>query len=64
MTAADAHQHEIKVETSESPQQYSIIVPTEMMDDIVRAYWKNEVLIEITSYAEGVMILDNISLAA
>lgn len=64
LTAADAHEHEIKVEISESTQQYSIIVPTEMMDDIVRFYWKNEVLIEITSYSEGVMILDNISLAA
>lgn len=40
-----------------------IIVPTGMMDDIVRSYWKNEVLVEITAFVEGVMIFDRISLA-
>lgn len=64
LTAADSNEREIKVKTSESFQLYSIIVPVELMDNIVRSYWKNEVLIEITAYSEGVMILDNISLAA
>jgi len=64
LTAANAHEHEIKVETDSSPQIYSILVPAAMMDDIVRSYWKNEVLINITSYSEGVMILDSIRLAA
>jgi len=64
LTAADAKVQEIKVETISSTQPYLIIVPTEMMDEIVRSFWKNEVLVEITAYSEGVLILDRISLAA
>jgi hypothetical protein len=64
LTAANAKEQEIKVETKDANQSYLITVPTNMMDDIVRSYWKNEVLVEITSYAEGVMILNKISLAA
>ena len=64
LTAANANDYEIKIENLTNKMPYSIIVPSEMMDEIVRSYWKNEVLIEITSYTTGIMVLDKISLAA
>ena len=64
LTAANANEYEIKIENPLNQQPYSIIVPSEMMDEIVRSYWKNEVLIEITAYTSGIMVLDKISLAA
>lgn len=64
LTAADAKEYQIKLENTKDNRLYYIIVPSEMMDEIVRSYWKNQVLVEITSYSEGVMILNKISAAA
>ena len=64
ITHANANKSEIRLRDSKSKEYYRIIVPTHLIDEIVKSYWSAEVRINAKRDPAGSIILEKISKAA
>ena len=64
LTQADAAQSEITVVDADKSQSFSIVVPSDLLNKIVKSYWQAKVAVEATNTPNGAFILKNISQAA
>lgn len=64
LTQANANQKEIYLKNLEDQQVYSIRVPEELINEIVKSFWSATVTIEGKTNPLGVITLEKIQLAA
>jgi len=64
ITSADAGNNEIKIQDAKSQHIYTISVPTNLFNDIVRSYWADLVQVKAQKIASGRIVLSQITKAA
>ena len=61
---ANATTSQITVRNLENKQAYTIYVPHELLNEIIKSYWSDKVLIKALKYTAGRMVLEQIDRAA